>query len=86
MFSRDYGVAIYLCLSRIEQQKEVELHHKQLGELFQKVYQARKEYKLNRYLDRIDPKNQSQSYMQFLSFMWNLSLEEIKNIADYYNK
>jgi hypothetical protein len=31
-----------------------------------------------------DPKNQSESYQQFLNFMWNLSLDEIKNIADYY--
>ena len=62
------------------------MHKKLLGEGFKKIYQARKEYKLNRYLDRIDPKNQSESYIQFLSFMWNLSLEEIKNIADFYDK
>jgi uncharacterized protein YaaN involved in tellurite resistance len=43
-----------------------------------------KNYNLNRYLDRVDPKNQSESYQQFLNFMWNLSLDEIKNIADYY--
>lgn len=86
IFSEDYGAAIYICLNRIENEKQVELHKKQLGDCFQKVYVARKEYKLNRYLDRIDPKNQSESYMQFLSFMWNLSLDDIKNIAEYYSK
>jgi hypothetical protein len=86
MFSEDYGAAIYICLNRIENEKQVELHKKQLGECFHKVYVARKEYKLNRYLDRIDPKNQSESYMQFLSFMWNLSLDDIKNIAEFYSK
>lgn len=86
MFSEDYGAAIYICLNRIEGEKQVDLHKKQLGECFQKVYVARKEYKLNRYLDRIDPKEQSESYMQFLSFMWNLSLDDIKNIADFYSK
>lgn len=85
MFSEDYGAAIYICLIRIEKEKEIDLHKKQLGDCFQKILKARKEYKLNRYLDRIDPKNQSESYMQFLSFMWNLSLDDIKNIADYYS-
>jgi hypothetical protein len=86
MFSEDYGAAIYICLNRIEKEKEIDLHKKLLGDCFQKVLKARKEYKLNRYLDRIDPKNQSESYMQFLSFMWNLSLDDIKNIADFYSK
>jgi len=86
IFFEDYGYAIYLCLSRIENEKDIELHKKQLGEAFQKVYQARKDYKLNRYLDRIDPKDQTESYMQFLSFMWNLKLDEIKYISEYYNK
>ena len=56
-----------------------------LGKSFQKIYNARKEYKLNKYLDQISPKDQTESYIQFLSFMWNLKLEEIKNIAEFYN-
>jgi hypothetical protein len=48
-------------------------------------HQARKEYKLNRYLDAIDPKEHSESYIQFLSFMWNLELEEINQIATHYS-
>ena len=83
-FSEDYGAAIYMCLSRIEQQKNEPYYKKWLGKCFSKIYDARKGYKLNRYLDRIEPKEHSESYQQFLSFMWNLKLEEIKNIRDYY--
>ncbi len=57
-----------------------------LGKSFQKIYEARKNYTLNRYLERISPKEQSESYQQFLSFMWNLKLDEIKQIADFYTK
>ncbi|MFW2135123.1 hypothetical protein ACK2M7_02360 [Chryseobacterium sp. TY4] len=45
--------------------------------LFNKIYDVRKTYTLNRYLDKIEPHKQSQSYQQFLSFMWNLNLDEI---------
>lgn len=83
-FSEDYGAAIYMCLYRIEQQKNVPYYKKWLGKCFAKIYDARKGYKLNRYLDRIEPKEHSESYQQFLSFMWNLKLEEIKNIRDHY--
>jgi hypothetical protein len=82
----NYGFAIYLCLLNLQNNEE-EAHHKLwLGKIFQKVWDARKNYTLNRYLDRIDPKNHSESYQQFLSFMWNLKLEELKNIADFYQK
>ena len=82
----NYGFAIYLCLLNLQNNEE-EAHNKLwLGKIFQKVWDARKNYTLNRYLDRIDPKNHSESYQQFLSFMWNLKLEELKNIADFYQK
>lgn len=69
------------------QDKENEEYYKMwLGKLFDKIYEARKNYNLNRYLDRVEPKKQSKSYQQFLNFMWNLSMDDIKNIADYYNK
>lgn len=81
-----YGVGIYACMQFLQEEKE-EAHHKiWLGKCFGKIYESRKAYQLNRYLDRIEPKTQSRSYQQFLGFMWNLSLDEIKNIADYYNK
>ena len=82
----NYGVAIYACLQFIQEDVENEYHKMWLGKCFYQIYEARKKYQLNRYLDQIDPKKQSDSYQQFLSFMWNLNLDEIKNISDYYNK
>lgn len=83
-YSEDYGVGIYLCLLHIQDDNYVDYYKKWLGKFFQKIYTARKEYTLNRYLDRIVPTEQSESYQQFLSFMWKLNLDEIKIIADYY--
>ena len=82
--SEDYGVGIYASLQFLQDNEEEKYYKNWLGKCFAKIYEARKNYNLNRYLDRVDPKNQSESYQQFLNFMWNLSLDEIKNIADYY--
>lgn len=82
--SEDYGVGIYTCLQFLQDNEEEKYYQDWLGKCFVKIYEGRKNYNLNRYLDRVDPKNQSESYQQFLNFMWNLSLDEIKNIADYY--
>lgn len=82
--SESYGVGIYTSLQFLQDGEEESYYKGWLGKCFSKIYDARKNYKLNRYLDRVDPKNQSESYQQFLNFMWNLSLDEIKNIADYY--
>ncbi len=83
--SEDYGLGIYASLQFLQDNEEEQHYRKWLGKCFAKIYEARKSYNLNRYLDRVEPKDQSESYRQFLSFMWNLSLEEIKNIAEYYN-
>ncbi len=82
--SEDYGIGIYASLQFLQDGEEETYYKAWLGKCFAKIYEARKSYNLNRYLDRVDPKNQSESYRQFLNFMWNLSLDEIKNIADYY--
>ncbi|WP_255424469.1 M48 family metallopeptidase [Apibacter sp. HY039] len=85
-FFEQYGVGIYLCLYQLQNNPEDTYYTEWLGKCFEKIYEGRKNYKLNRYLAKINPKNQSESYQQFLNFMWNLSLDEIKNISDYYNK
>lgn len=82
--SEDYGIGIYVSLQFLQDEEEQEYYKGWLGKCFAKIYEARKNYNLNRYLDRVDPKSQSESYQQFLNFMWNLSLDEIKNITDYY--
>ncbi len=84
VIEEDYGLAVYLCLYRLQTKPEDAYYRTFLGDLFGKIYDARKAYKLNRYLDVIDPKSQPESYQQFLSFMWNLKISEIKAIAEYY--
>lgn len=86
MIQEEYGLGVYICLLGIQEDEKDMFCTEWLGKFFEKIYDARKQYTLNRYLDRIDPKNQSESYQQFLSFMWNLNLSEIKEISGYYNK
>jgi hypothetical protein len=84
IIEEDYGLAVYLCLYRLQKKPEDAYYRASLGDLFGKIYDARKAYKLNRYLDVIDPKSQPESYQQFLNFMWNLKMSEIKVISEHY--
>lgn len=86
--TEDYGAGIYICLLRLQnpEEKNKAYYEKWLGHYFQKIYESRKNYTLNRYLDRIDPEEQDDSYQLFLNFMWNLSLEDIQHITDYYTE
>jgi hypothetical protein len=85
--SEDYGVGIYSALQMLQKDDpETDYYKYWLGKNFDKILEARKNYKLNRYLDRVDPKNQDESYQQFLNFMWNLSLDDIQHISEFYNK
>lgn len=85
-FDEQYGLSIYVSLLYLEKDEKNSSFFKEwLGKSFLKIYEARKNYTLNRYLERLVPKEQSESYQQFLSFMWNLKLDEIKKIADYYS-
>lgn len=85
-FLKQYGMAIFVSLLRLEENSDSGYYKYWLGKSFGKVYEARKQYRLNRYLDTVNPKEQSESYQQFLSFMWNLNLDELKNIADFYSE
>ena len=84
-YTKDYGLSIYLTLYKLENKPDDLYFKKWLGVNFNKLYEAKKKYQLNKYVDRLVPNKQDQSYQQFLSFIWNLRLNEIKIIADYYN-
>jgi Zn-dependent protease with chaperone function len=81
-----YGRSTQLTLLRLNKNPDDAYLKKWLGLNFLKLYEAKKKYQLNRYLDRIVPKKQSIKYQQFLSFIWNLKLNELKNIGDYYSE
>jgi Zn-dependent protease with chaperone function len=85
-FNERYGEVIYLALLHLQEDADSALYAQWLGKGFQKIYEARHDYKLNKYLDRVAPKEQTKSYITFLSFMWNLKLDEIEKIASYYNQ
>ncbi len=85
-YNNKYGLSIYLILKRLENNFEDTYLRKWLGINFKAIYEAKKKYQLNRYVDRIVPKEQSESYQQFLNFIWNLKLDEMKAITDFYFK
>ena len=85
-YLNEYGLSIYLILKKLEENDTDVYYKKWLAINFEALYDAKKKYQLNRYVDRIIPNEQSESYQTFLNFIWNLSLNEIKNIADYYQK
>ncbi|GAL66560.1 M48 family metalloprotease [Jejuia pallidilutea] len=84
-YSNEYGLSIYLILKRLENNFDDIYLKKWLGINFNAIYEAKKKYQLNRYVERVVPKEQSKSYQQFLNFIWNLKLSEIKAIAEYYS-
>lgn len=85
IITEHYGLGIYICLLRLQEDPGNAYYRSLLGNLFNKIYEARKTYLLNRYLERVNPEEQSESYQQFLNFIWNLNMKEIKSIADFYS-
>ncbi len=85
-YNESYGLSIYSILNKLMEKPENSYYKKWLGINFTKLYEAKKKYQFNRHVDKIIPNKQDKSYQQFLSFLWNLRLNEIKQIADYYTQ
>lgn len=85
-YLKNYGLSIYLTLYRLEKRPNDTYYKSWLGKNFSQLYDAKKKYQLNRYVERLAPKDQDKSYQQFLSFIWNLSLSDIEEISNHYNK
>ena len=84
-YNEDYGVGLYLCLLGLQHNDPDTTYLKSyLGKFLKKISDARANYTLNRYVDRVDPTNQSESYQQFLNFLWNMKLTELKSFAGHY--
>lgn len=79
-----YGLSVYLALHRLQKEPNDNYYNSWIGKNFKALYNAKKKYQFNRYVDRLIPKEQDGNYQQFLSFLWNLNLNEMKNIADHY--
>ena len=85
-YAKEYGVSLYLTLYKLKKEPDNKYFKKILAYNFLKLYKGKKEYKLNKYVDRLNPKEQDDSYMQFLSFIWNLNLNEMQNIFEFYQE
>lgn len=85
-YNEDYGTGLYLCLLGLQHNDpDSTFLHRYMAKFLQKITDARASYTLNRYVDRVDPVNQSPSYQQFLNFIWNLKMNELKLIASHWN-
>lgn len=83
---KEYGQSIRLTLYKLFKNPNDIYLKKWLGKNFLGLYEAKKKYQLNRHIERLVPKEQTKEYQQFLSFIWNLNLDEMKAIGDFYIK
>ncbi len=82
----EYGKGVYYALLFLQDEPKNLFYRNWLGRHLKAIYEARKQYTTNRYLERIEPLEQDENYQQFLSFMWNLELEALKDFSEYYSK
>ncbi len=86
-YNEDYGIGLYLCLLGLQHNDPDSAYlMSYMGKFLTKISDARTKYTLNRYVDRVDPVNQSESYQQFLNFLWNMKLSELQSFAAYYSQ
>lgn len=83
-YLNEYGWSVYIALYKINLYGMNDYYRFWLGKNFEAMHNAKKSYQLNRYVDRVSPKDQSESYQLFLNFIWNLSLNELSNISEFY--
>lgn len=83
---KEYGASLYSSLILLEKDPENLYLLKYIGLNFKEIYNAQKAYTLNRYVEKLNPTEQGESYNLFLNFIWNLRLSEMKNIADFYTE
>ena len=83
-YTEKYGLALYHCLFRLQRNENEEFYKHWLGKILEKFYESRKNYTLNRYMDRIEPEGQTESYQQFINFIWNMNLVDIERFRDHY--
>ncbi len=80
----EYGKGIYVNIKRLLETPKNNYLKSQLGQNFLLLYEAKKQYTFNKFVEYVTPEMEDESYIRFLSFLWNLNLAEIKNISKYY--
>jgi hypothetical protein len=79
-----FGYCLYTCLIFMQKGYNIEFHKKWLLACLKEIYNARKSYSASKYLDKIDPLNQPLDYQRYLHVLWNLSLDDLTNLINYY--
>ena len=83
-FNESYGLALFRVIRILGNDPENTHYRQWMSFLFNKIYDARKSYTLNRYVESVDQRADNKSYQQFLGFLWALNLKEIETIAKFY--
>lgn len=81
-----YGYSIFITMHLLQKYPENRYLLAYLGHNFNQLYQAKKEYRFNRYVPKLNPNKQSANTVQFLNFLWNLELNDFKKIGEYYTE
>ena len=84
--NKEYGMALFNLIYRIQTQGRKPDSDKNLGFIFNQLYEGRLNYKFNKYVPQVDQSSDDKEFQTFTSFLWNLSNDELKFIGDYYTK
>lgn len=82
----EYGKSAYITVSRLAKDPESKILRSWLAKNFVQLAKAKKSYTFNKYVEHVVPEMKDKSYRRFLSFLWNLKLNEIETIAAHYGQ
>jgi hypothetical protein len=82
--AKEYGFSLYEALKLLNRKKDDVYLMKMVSENLIVLAKAKKEMKLNTYIPRINPKEQTNSQQRFYNFMNNLSINEIQRLSNDY--
>lgn len=82
--AKEYGFSLYEALKLLNRRPNDVYLMKMVSENLKMLAKAKKDMKLNSYIPRINPKEQTNSQQRFSNFMNNLSNNEIQRLSNDY--
>ena len=83
--AKHYGNSLYEALKLYNRKPDAWLKSR-IGQNFQALYEAQKNYRLNRYISQVNVHEYTKSYNLFCTFVNNLRLGDFKAFADYFSR
>jgi len=83
--AKHYGNSLYEAL-KLYNRKPTPFLKKMIGQNFEKLYEAQKKYRLNRYVSQVNVHRYTDSFNLFCTFINNLRLDDFKAFSDYFSK